>query len=546
MSSKNKLIINCTSTSVVAGEFSSVNGRLVLHNFKTQELLYDYSNQEQWWPALEAALKALRMSGEATVIAPAFMLLTKTIKVPNVGSQSQSDVIKFEASKAIPYDLSEVSWDYQEIAKDEVETEILLVPMRTSEADRLCKAVMAAGITPKKLEASSILDYNAWKYCSLEDDVMLLNIGARSSNLIIARSDGFFVRSIPLGGNTFTQAIADSQDKPFEAAEADKINFCNSAEAQKGGNPVADQIIAAVKSSVKRLGMELKRSVLNYRRKSSLKPPTKIYLTGKGSLIPGLAEALSEDQKMSVEYLDVLSHISVGSSVNQQLLSDCSTQVSELIGEAAGEIVPQSVGVNLLPEHIVKDMAFRRKRPLILISAAILAISVLPVSICLKSQISSAESCGKEFSRAIPPLQEHIDTLAANKENAEKLIGKIKDLEVLARSKANWINLFVDLEKRLVKLKDVWLDDLRVVRTGTGAKARYDLELTGKLLIREFNPDNPDAYDSSKAIERVQSLLTSFKESSFIKDYRNVKTDPSNPRILKFDFTLVVNPDKPI
>ena len=199
-----------------------------------------------------------------------------------------------------------------------------------------------------------------------------------------------------------------------------------------------------------------------------------------------------------------------------------------------------------MPDHIVKDMAFRRKRPMIIVSAAILALSVLPVTICLNSLISAEKACGKDFSRAIPPLQERIDTLAANKENADKLIGKIKDLEVLARSKANWINLFVDLEKRLVNLKDVWLDDLRVVRSGTGPKARYDLELTGKLLIREFNPDNPDAYDSSKAIERVQSLLTSFKESSFIKDYRNVKTDPSNPRILKFDFTLVVNPDKPI
>ena len=30
------------------------------------------------------------------------------------------------------------------------------------------------------------------------------------------------------------------------------------------------------------------------------------------------------------------------------------------------------------------------------------------------------------------------------------------------------------------------------------------------------------------------------------KKFENVRTDPSTPRILKFDFTLVVNPDKPI
>ena len=94
--------------------------------------------------------------------------------------------------------------------------------------------------------------------------------------------------------------------------------------------------------------------------------------------------------------------------------------------------------------------------------------------------------------------------------------------------------------------KDVWLDNLRVVRTGEGKNQKYNLELTGRLLIREFKPDDPTAYDPTKAVERINKLLASFTSSSFIKKFENVRTDPSTPRILKFDFTLVVNPDKPI
>ena len=95
--------------------------------------------------------------------------------------------------------------------------------------------------------------------------------------------------------------------------------------------------------------------------------------------------------------------------------------------------------------------------------------------------------------------------------------------------------------------KDVWLDNLKVHRAvNKEGVQEYKLELTGRLLIRDVNPENPQEYDTKKAIDRITNLLNSFVSSSFLKSYENVKTDPSNPRILKFDFTLVVNPDKPI
>lgn len=116
----------------------------------------------------------------------------------------------------------------------------------------------------------------------------------------------------------------------------------------------------------------------------------------------------------------------------------------------------------------------------------------------------------------------------------------------MAKSKSNWINLFIDIEQKLMEQKDVWLDKLHVVRSADPKKPMYNLELSGRLLLRDANPDDPEAYDTNKAIERINKLLDSFKSSSFIKDYSNVRTDPTNPRILKFDFTLTVNPDKPI
>ena len=297
---------------------------------------------------------------------------------------------------------------------------------------------------------------------------------------------------------------------------------------------------------MRRIGVELTRSIVNYRRSGRVETPHKIYLSGRASLLPGFAEFLAENQKMDVEYLDALSNISVSPKVNQSLLNDNASIFGELVGEAACMVLPDAKSVNLLPQHIVKDAEFSRKRPLVVISAAILAAAIVPPYLYLSEAIKEKKSATVEFNKLVQPLVQRYETLKANEAKVKSLTTKISGLEGLAESKSNWINLFIDLEKRLMEQKDVWLDNLRVVRTGEGKNQKYNLELTGRLLIREFNPDDPTAYDPNKAVERINKLLASFTSSSFIKKFENVRTDPSTPRILKFDFTLVVNPDKPI
>jgi type IV pilus assembly protein PilM len=521
----------------------------VLEDFKMQELSYDYSVQEDWLGALRSALKAMRVGGKATVIAPSMFLLAKTIKIPHVEPARRNDVISFEAEKNIPYPISEVSWDYQVIADDGVESEIFLTSMKSSAADELCAVLADAGISPERIEASSILDYNAWKYCGLESDVIILNIGARFSNMLVVRGDGLFARSIPVGGNALTQSIADSMGQSFAFAEELKRRFFRDHEEIEMSSTASDateHFTASAKSVMQRISLELKRSVLNYRRAGRVAAPKKIYLTGRGSLLPGLAEYIAEDQKMDVEFLNPLSNISVSGSVNQALLSACASMTGELVGEAARMVMPDAMGVNLLPKHIVDETAFAAKRPLMLVSAALLAAAAVPPFLLAGKSISAENKYIEEFANITPQIQQRIDKLAENKAKAEAVSKKIAGLEGLAKSKSNWINLFIDLEKCLMGQKDVWLDKLHVVRSGEGKAQKYNLELTGRLLLREFNPEDPAAYDPQKAIDRINKLLDSFKTSEFIKDYINVKTDPSNPRILKFDFTLVVNPDKPI
>ncbi|MBO6101806.1 MAG: pilus assembly protein PilM, partial [Opitutales bacterium] len=499
---------------------------------------------EAWLPALNVALKSMKLGGRAHIIVPSASLLTKTIAVPHVDAARREEVVAFEAKKNIPYDLSEVSWSYQVISDDGIETEILLASMKANEADDFCAAVTFGSLAPATLEAASILDFNAWKYCGLEENSMILNIGAKSSNLIIAHSaDDFFVRSVSIGGNAITQSISDNLGKSFMQAEAVKRAFFEDPAKMESSDAVAQLLKSSIRAVAKRISTELKRSILNYKRKGA-ETPCKLYLSGRGSLTPGLPEYLSEELQVDVQYIDVLSSLSVAPGVNIDVVKNSSVHLSEIVGEAARMVLPASVGLNLLPRHITEENAFKRKMPWLLLSAAMLACaSALPI-LSLRASIDTNRKIANAYKLACPSIEKNKADIDDKKEQAKALLSKIADLEVLAKSKSNWINLFADLERRIFEAKDVWLDDLKVVRSEKNGKPDYRLRLSGRFLLRDADADGQ--YDSAKAIKKMDELLSSFTKSAFIEKSTVEGTDTRNKRILKFNFTLVVNPDKPI
>ncbi len=542
MSSKSKLIINCGTTYVTAGYFSVNAGRLLLESFYAEELMYDYSNQAEYLVALTAALKKMNLKGKAVVIAPSSIILPKTIQVPHVTGDRQREVIAFEAEKNIPYSLDEVTWDYQVISDDGIETEVLLVSMKKSAANDFCQAISSAGVIPTTLEASSILDYNTWKFCGLPEDSIMLNVGAKSTNLIIARENALFVRTLPMGGNTLTQGIADSLGKSFMQAEAIKTAFFANENNLNSSDPSVEIFKRNENAVLKRISMEIKRSVLSYKRKVK-SPIAKIYLSGRASVLPNFSATLCEDQGVDVEYINPIESLAISPKVDANILAYNSTVLTELVGEAARMLLSDSVGVNLLPVEITKRMAFEAKRPLMLLSALILAVSMAMPFMYLNKAIEGTTASTKALKSEIPEMQSRIEQIANNKEQIDKLIAKIGDLEGLSESKSNWLDFFVELEKCLFDVKDVWLENLTVVRTEKSKKVphpEYKLKIKGKMLLR----DDSEAEGQNK---RVGDLLTSLtKKSSFIEEYKVTNSYQPKNRILPFEFELIVNKEKPI
>jgi type IV pilus assembly protein PilM len=180
---------------------------------------------------------------------------------------------------------------------------------------------------------------------------------------------------------------------------------------------------------------------------------------------------------------------------------------------------------------------------------------VLPI-VHFNDRVRHTNEQSAQLEAKILPLRELKAVQTADLQRIDSIRAQITAIQSLVGSKSNWINFFTDLQQRLVKVEDVWLEKLQVLRPSTddvaataegevgvvAAAPVLRLQLSGRLL----DTANPLSRVSGESFERVKSLLKSFGESQFISSVEKEKFNPTQPGILSFDFILVVDPKKPL
>ena len=177
--------------------------------------------------ALQEALveKGIK-SKNVNVCAPGFHVFSKFVKLPPVDATKVTQIIQYEAQQNVPFPLAEVVWDYQIMGSAAGgELEVLLVAIKSDVVEGLFRVAAQAKLRLNLCDASPAALCNAFRfnYGDLEDCTMLLDIGAKTSNLLFFEKGKVFSRSINLGANAITHDFAVEAKLKFDEAEKIKI-----------------------------------------------------------------------------------------------------------------------------------------------------------------------------------------------------------------------------------------------------------------------------------------------------------------------------------
>ena len=136
---------------------------------------------------------------------------------------------------------------------------------------------------------------------------------------------------------------------------------------------------------------------------------------------------------------------------------------------------------------------------------------------------------------AMAPLHTRETRNRANLKKLEQLKAQVAGLQSVYARRAGWLQLFADLQERLVKVEDVWLEKLQTIPPVTGVPMK--LVISGRMLDKT----NPLAKVSPETFTRVKELLAGIVELPSVSAVEGERFDNSQAGILKFDFVLVTD-----
>lgn len=214
------------------------------------------------------------------------------------------EVVKWELEKFLPLPVEEMIINHQVLSHEENQVEVLAGASPRHQIESLMRTCKLSKLSPQVIEIPYLPIFRLFMFSERapqpNKSYFVVEIGSSQTMLIfIANGVLSFLRSIPIAGNSFTQAIARGLNLKFEEAESLKLTKATLDSEDVKEEPY-NFIYKALEPVLKELLQELQRSIDFYQSRSSSTSEIKVLLSGGGSSIKGLPGFLSNSLGLEV------------------------------------------------------------------------------------------------------------------------------------------------------------------------------------------------------------------------------------------------------
>src|SRR6266516_4521361 len=210
------LTLNLGSQAISVGDFRPQSGGgLVLRDYKRRDLAIENPSEPVRHSQITATIREILnelgiKSANVNYAVAGQSVFARFVKLPSVEEEKIDRIIGFEAQQNVPFPIDEVVWDYQLVGggTDE-QLQVVLVAIKADYLENINAAIEQSGLRANKIGIATTGLYNAFRYnyadttgCSL-----LVDIGARTTNLVFIEPGKVVMRSVPIGGSSITAAV---------------------------------------------------------------------------------------------------------------------------------------------------------------------------------------------------------------------------------------------------------------------------------------------------------------------------------------------------
>ena len=444
LTSKSFLAVDFGAATLKLAEFE-VNdaGGLRLRKYGLTSLGQDGLQDATRGAVLQQKLQALlaekqfganRMNG----CAPGFHTFSKFVRLPPVDTSKVTQIIQYEAQQNVPFPLEEVVWDYQIIGTTPTgELEVLLVAIKNDVVEGLFRVAENANLRLQLADVSPAALCNAFRYNygDQEGCSMLLDIGAKTCNLLFFDKGQVYSRGINIGANSITTDFAREMKISLEQAEELKIGegFVGLGGAYaEPENPNQAAISKISRQFMTRLHIQVNQTIQFYRSQQSGSQPVRLFLSGGASIMPYTKEFFAEKFNIPVDYFNPLRNVELDPSLDLDELVKVAHSMGEIVGLGLRNLAHCPVELNLMPESSLSRQRFAQRKPYFIASAFGLALIVFAIGSFYGNVARQKSETKDELALKLSPLKASQAQLLRAQETVRKT-------QVLADAQLSWL-----------------------------------------------------------------------------------------------------------
>jgi type IV pilus assembly protein PilM len=462
--------LNLGSQSIELAEFRvQPQGGLILCGYRSRELLADPCRETFRRAQIIAAV--CEMMGELEIKAGPVSytvaeesVFARFVKLPPIDEEKIERIIFFEAQQNVPFPIDEVVWDYQLVGGGGGEQiQVILAAIKADLLEEINDAVEETGLRTSIVDLATMALYNAFRYNygELEGCSLLVDIGARTTNLLFIEPGKIFTRSVPIGGSSVTSAIAKEFNESFAAAESRKKrdeSVALAGETERLDGDVA-RVSRIVRSTMTRLHAELLRSISHYCTQQQGKAPERVFLSGGGSRTPFMEEFFHEKLQLPTDFFNPLRNVTVADSANPKEISRSTHLLGEPVGLALRLATHCPMELNLRPKIVVRRQELEKRLPFLITAAVCFVLGLLGWGAYYARGAHIVR-------RTTEGLEEKVDAMRRVETQMNLVRKQTASLDTISaplvaaiNDRSFWPQIIEDLNARLPK-EDIWITEL--------------------------------------------------------------------------------------
>jgi type IV pilus assembly protein PilM len=510
---------------------------------------------------------------DVNVCAPGFHVFSKFVKLPPVDANKVTQIIQYEAQQNVPFPLAEVVWDYQILGSaPSGELEVLLVAVKSEIVEGLFRVAAEAKLRLQLCDASPAALCNAFRYNygDLEDCTMLLDIGAKTSNLLFFEQGKVFSRSINLGANAITQDFASEAKLKFEVAEQIKVaeGFVSLGGAyEEPESPNQAAIAKIARQFMTKLHIQVNQTMQFYRGQQNGSAPQRVFLSGGAAIMPYTAQFFAEKLNVPVEYFNPFRNVQIDPAVNLEELARVAHSLGEVVGLGLRNLANCPVEMNLMPESTLRWRAFNEKKPYFMATIFLLALVAGAIGFLFQELATAKEKESSDLDPQVAAIQSKVDRMSQANKRLQDTLGEANQIATWMEDRYYWGNVFSELRRVLIRSEDeikkkysvqkpgmeagIWIEQMTpgaasaAPAAGGTSGATPDQNAGITLVCRAVDLSGVDSAANNEIVYAVEREL----KNAPVFDPKTVQPSPQLSPVDAngtFTFTITVSPQNPL